>query len=471
MRFWTAILTIAAFLVSGEAALADKRVAFVVGNAAYKNVPALPNPAMDAKTMAQTLRNVGFDVVEGTNLTRDKMTEKLLDFGRKAEGADVAVFYYAGHGIAVNGTNYLLPVDADLKSEADVKLGAAINVDTTLEQTMQDAKVKLVFLDACRDNPFAAKIRSAKATRSVTVDSGLAAMTSGEGTLIAFATGPGQTALDGDKGGNSPFTKALVANITRPGMEIQQAMTKVRAQVNEETNKGQLPWGHTNLIGSVYLNQAAAPAETGPDASASAAPASNQASDMELEFWRSVKDTRKVEELNAYLSNFPNGAFKAIALARIAKLQSGDTDATRNLTPDTSSVDDEADQVSEDKIGLDRGQRRDAQRRLTRLGFDVRVTGKFDEETRGVIKRWQAVRGYPATGYLNKAQHAALIGEQLAARTADEDTSSSPSSDDSSSSHRSRHYSGGGGGGRRYARGGGGGAGAFFGHVMGGMFR
>ena len=123
----------------------------------------LPNPAIDAQTMASTLRNVGFDVVEGINLTRDRMSEKLLDFGRKAEGADVAVFYYAGHGIAVNGTNYLLPVDADLKSEMDVKLGAAINVDNTLEQTMQDAKVKLVFLDACRDNPFAAKIRSAKA--------------------------------------------------------------------------------------------------------------------------------------------------------------------------------------------------------------------------------------------------------------------------------------------------------------------
>src|SRR5262249_5641321 len=298
MRFWIAALSVATLLVSGEAALADKRVAFVVGNGAYRNVPALPNPPMDAKTMAQTLRNVGFEVVEGTNLPRDKMTEKLLDFGRKAEGADVAVFYYAGHGIAVNGTNYLLPVDADLKSEADVKLGAAINVDTTLEQTMQDAKVKLVFLDACRDNPFAAKIRATKATRGVTVDTGLAAMTSGEGTLIAFATGPGQTALDGDKGGNSPFTKALVANITKPGMEIQHAMTKVPARVNEEPNKGHLPWGHTNLIGSVYLNQAATPADGKADAAANAAPANTQASDMELEFWRSVKDTRKVEELN-----------------------------------------------------------------------------------------------------------------------------------------------------------------------------
>src|SRR5262245_10044130 len=288
MRNWIAALSVAALLFSGESALAEKRVAFVVGNAAYKNVPMLPNPAMDAQTMARTLRNVGFDVVEGINLTRDKMAEKLLDFGRKTEGADVAVFYYAGHGIAVNGTNYLLPVDADLKSEMDVKLGAAINVDTTLEQTMQDAKVKLVFLDACRDNPFAAKIRSAKATRSVTVDTGLAAMTSGEGTLIAFATGPGQTALDGDKGANSPFTRPLVANITQPGVEIQQAMTKVLAQVNEETGKGQLPWGHTNLIGSVYLNQASLPADGKAESKTDTAivsPAINQASDMELEFW------------------------------------------------------------------------------------------------------------------------------------------------------------------------------------------
>jgi len=230
-------------------AKADRKVAFVVGNGTYKNVAPLPNPPVDAKAMAAVLRNVGFEVVEGTNLTRDKMTEKLLDFGKKAEGADVALFFYAGHGIAVNGTNYLLPVDADLKSEMDVKLGAAINVDVTLEQTMGDAKVKLVFLDACRDNPFAAKIRSAKVTRSLSVASGLADMKSGEGTLIAFATGPGQTALDGEAGTNSPFTRALLANIATPGVEIQQAMTKVRAQVNEETNKNQLPWGHTDLIG------------------------------------------------------------------------------------------------------------------------------------------------------------------------------------------------------------------------------
>src|ERR1700752_552756 len=260
MRHFTVVLSLICMVFTANAAKADKRVAFVVGNGAYKNVAQLPNPPIDAKAIAGVLRNVGFEVVEGTNLTRDKMTEKLLDFGKKAEGADIAVFFYAGHGIAVNGTNYLLPVDADLRSEMDVKLGAAINVDLTLEQTMGDAKVKLVFLDACRDNPFAAKIRSAKATRSANVGRGLAEMKSGEGTLLAFATGPGQTALDGESGTYSPFPRALLANIAQPGVEIQQAMTKVRAQVNEETSKGQLPWGHTNLIGTVYLNPAAAPA-------------------------------------------------------------------------------------------------------------------------------------------------------------------------------------------------------------------
>src|SRR4030081_3228442 len=291
MRLLILALSVIGILASSNVAKADRRVAFVVGNGAYKNVSPLPNPPIDAKAIAGMLRNVGFEVVEGTNLTRDKMTERLLEFGNKAQGADVAVFFYAGHGIAISGTNYLLPVDADIKSEMDVKLGAAINIDLTLDQTMSDAKVKLVFLDACRDNPFAAKIKSNSATRSVSVGAGLAEMKSGEGTLIAFATGPGQTALDGQEGTNSPFTRALISNITTPGIEIQQAMTKVRAQVNEETNKGQLPWGHTNLIGAVYLNPAAKPAaKTAAATAAAVAVAAAPGSDVELEFWRSSKD-------------------------------------------------------------------------------------------------------------------------------------------------------------------------------------
>jgi uncharacterized membrane protein YgcG len=474
MRYPTLVLSLICMVFTAGAANAEKRVAFVVGNGTYKNVAALPNPPIDAKAMAGALRNIGFDVVEGTNLTRDKMTEKLLDFGKKAQGADVALFFYAGHGIAISGTNYLLPIDADIKSEMDVKLGAAINIDLTLDQTMSDAKVKLVFLDACRDNPFAAKIKSNSATRSVSVQTGLAEMKSGEGTLIAFATGPGQTALDGKEGANSPFTRALLANVTQPGVEIQQAMTKVRAQVNEETNKGQLPWGHTNLIGAVYLNGAPAPAAPGAAAAAPVAIATAPGSDVELEFWRSIKDSNKPEELNAYLSSYPNGQFKSLALARIASLENNPSAAaTRNLTSgvDPATFKDEADQTTEDQIGLDKGQRRDVQRRLTGLGFDTKVNGKFDESTRAVITRWQAARGYPKSGYLNRLQHKALLAEIVAA---------APSASNDEERPRRRSNGGGGGGQRHHSGGGGGGgggggdpagAGRFIGGVVGGMLR
>ena len=480
MRYLTVILSLICMVFTAHSAKADRRVAFVVGNGAYKNVQPLPNPEIDAKSMASVLRNVGFEVVEGTNLTRDKMTERLLEFGKKAQGADVAVFFYAGHGIAISGTNYLLPIDADIKSEMDVKLGSAINIDLTLDQTMSDAKVKLVFLDACRDNPFAAKIKAnAGATRSVSVQTGLAEMKSGEGTLIAFATGPGQTALDGQQGSNSPFTRALMANIASPGVEIQQAMTKVRAQVNEETRKGQLPWGHTNLIGAVYLNPAAAPAATAaaPASSGPAVAAASAApdSDVEVEFWRSVKESNKPEELNAYLSSYPNGQFKPLALARIAALKDGPSTATRNLTSgiDPKTFEAEANQTTDDQIGLDTGQRRDVQRRLNGLGFDTKVTGIFNEPTRSVIKRWQAARGYPSSGFLNKLQHKALLTEIVVTAP----TASSDDSEEKKPARRAQQQqrsSGGGGGGGGQRSGGDPGAafvGGVVGGMMGGMFR
>jgi hypothetical protein len=296
-------------------------------------------------------------------------------------------------------------------------------------------------------------------------------MKSGEGTLIAFATGPGQTALDGQEGNNSPFTRALLANLTQPGIEIQQAMTKVRAQVNEETNKGQLPWGHTNLIGAVYLNGQPAPGAV------AAAAAPSKASDVELEFWRSIKESNKPEELNAYLTNYPNGQFRSLALSRIASLESGakDAAATRNLSTgiDPATFKDEANQTTEDQIGLDKGQRRDVQRRLTGLGFDTKVTGQFDPSTRSVITRWQAARGYPKSGYLNKLQHKALLTEIVAAaptassgdeeRPAKRRASSGGGQAQSQPQPQQRHYNN---PGPDPA-----GAGRFIGGVMGGMLR
>jgi peptidoglycan hydrolase-like protein with peptidoglycan-binding domain len=194
--------------------------------------------------------------------------------------------------------------------------------------------------------------------------------------------------------------------------------------------------------------------------------AASPGTDVELEFWRSIKDSNKPEELNAYLSTYPNGQFRPLALARIAALENGASTQTRNLTTgiDPATFTTEADQTTEDQIGLDKGQRRDVQRRLTGLGFDTKITGKFDEPTRAVITRWQAARGYPKSGYLNKLQHKALLTEIVSA------TTSASSSDDED---RPRRRSGGGGGGRQHSGGGGGpnpGA-AFIGGVVGGMLR
>jgi hypothetical protein len=462
MRLLILALSVLGLLVSVDAAKADRRVAFVVGNGAYKHVTPLPNPPIDATSMAGLLRNAGFDVVEGINLTRDKMTERLLEFGKKTQGADVAVFFYAGHGITVDGINYLLPVDADIKSEIDIKLGNAINVDLTLDQTMNAAKVKLVLLDACRDNPFAAKIKAAAGTRSVSVQTGLAEMKSGEGTLIAFAAGPGQTALDGEAGTNSPFTRALLAHITQPAVEIQQVMTQVRGQVYEETKRAQLPWGYTNLIGAVYLNPVAAPAAAAvagnpPGSTASAA------SEVELEFWRSIKDSNRSGELSAYLTSYPNGQFKSIALARIASLENGPSTTTRNLSKPVDPVmifTEEATQETEDQIGLNKARRKDVQRRLTGLGFDTKANGKFDETTRAVITRWQGARGYPQTGFLNTLQHKALLTEIVPTARAN----SSASGESAEAAPRRRR-----GGGARHQRGVGGPVG-LIGGVVGGLF-
>jgi uncharacterized caspase-like protein len=468
MRYPTIVLSLILTLLTASTALADKRVAFVVGNGAYRNVAPLSSPPIDAKAMAAALRKVGFEVIEGTNLTRDSMTDKLLEFGNKAQGADIAIFYYAGHGIAISGTNYLLPIDADIKSEWEVKLGAAINIDLALDQAMGEAKAKLVFLDACRDNPVAARI---------SVGQGLAEMKSGEDTLIAFAAGPGQTALDGSEGTDSPFTRALIAHITQPGVEIQQAMTEVRAQVSDETGKAQSPWSRTGLTRALYLNPVAAPAPNAvslpPSSMAPALASTSDNSDVELEFWRSVKDSNNPEELNAYLTRYPNGQFRSLALTRLAALENGgskDKNVTRNpTTVDPATFTEEADQISEDQIGFDRGKRREVQRRLIGLGFGTRVTGIFGRQTRSAIKRWQAARGYPASGFLNEPQHMALLSETVATTQ----TGSDGASADDRPPRHIRHS--GGARGRDYRGGDNDDPGAFMGGATdgtkGGMFR
>lgn len=415
-------LTVAA-LAAADDARAERRVALVIGNGAYGKVPALPNPPNDAKAMSALLRSLNFDVVSGIDLTRDGMADTLRKFAMQAQGADVALFFYAGHGLQLDGKNYLLPVDANLTSELDVKLGGPIDLDTMLQQTMAEAKVKLVLLDACRDNPFVGQIARSVKTRTVAVSSGLAEMKSGEGTLLAFATGPGQVALDGD-GGNSPFTRALLDNLAKPGLEIRLALTHVRADVVDRTRKQQTPWENTNLTGFFYMTPDAAPAPAANAPAAAAVPAATN--DVELEFWRSVKDSKNSEELNAYLIRYPNGSFASIARSRIAEIQVAKAEppavTSSRAVASSGAVDqeklrtEESSRATEDALGLDSSKRRIVERRLTALGFaSGAADGKFDEATRRALRNWQGARGYNAGGYLNKVQYEALTAEPVPA--------------------------------------------------------
>jgi uncharacterized caspase-like protein len=395
---------------------AERRVALVVGNGAYQHTSTLPNASSDASAMAALLRNVGFEVTEGVDLKREGMMARLNEFAATVQGADVALLYYSGHGIAVDGRNYLLPVDSDLSSELDVKLGAAIDVAVAVDEVMAPARVKLVFLDACRDNPFANKMRGAARTRSVTILSGLTEMKPNEGTLLAFAAGPGETALDGKPGENSPFTRALLRNIAEPGVEIRHALTKVRAQVSKETNRAQLPWENTNLTGFFYVNQQGAAAATMASIGAPGAPSearSNASNEIELEFWRSVRTSDRAEEYSAYLARFPHGNFVSIARLRLAALQTAGRTTVQSFNPALPT------REAEDQLGLDQVKRSDIQRRLSLLGyFDGAADGNFNDTTRRAIERWQTARRYLTSGYFSKLQYAALLAERYPVQAA-----------------------------------------------------
>jgi tetratricopeptide (TPR) repeat protein len=242
-----------------ESATAGRRVALVLGNSDYKSFDVLANPANDATAIARSLKALGFEVTSGINLDRSDMTRTIAQFLRSATNAKIAVLFYAGHGIQVGGKNYLLPVDTKVESAASLTADIT-DLDTILAGLDDPVRTNIVFLDACRDNPLASQTANASGkTRSVTIPAGLAApsgvgkgATAGAGTLLAFATAPGQVALDGD-GENSPFSAALARHIGTPGLEIQQMLTRVRTEVLAATGKKQLPWSNSALLGEVFL--------------------------------------------------------------------------------------------------------------------------------------------------------------------------------------------------------------------------
>ncbi|MGY4171551.1 caspase family protein [Bradyrhizobium sp. USDA 4529] len=239
-------------------AATGRRLALVIGNGAYAHVKALPNPPNDARAIARSLRDVGFTVSEGLDLDRGTMQKTIHDFLREAARSQIAVVYYAGHGVQVDGRNYLVPVDIEFKSGSRAT-DAMVDMDTIMAGLDDQIRTNILILDACRNNPMAPQLASTGPSRGIEAGSGLAAPASlgsgstlGAGTLIAFATAPGQVALDGE-GANSPFSAALSRHVGTPGLEVQQMLTRVRAEVVAATKGKQVPWSNSSLLGEVYL--------------------------------------------------------------------------------------------------------------------------------------------------------------------------------------------------------------------------
>ncbi len=291
-KFVAAVLGL---LFLAQPAAAEKRVALVVGNAAYQSVPRLENPKNDAVLVADTLRRLGFILTGGgaqVDLDKAKFDSAIQQFGNQLIGADVALFYYAGHGLQVRGANYLVPVTANPTRETDVDF-QMVDVAIVLRQ-MESAgtKLNLVLLDACRNNPFGG--RGLRAS-----DGGLAQMRAPEGTLLSYATQPGSVALDGNDG-HSPYTRALVETMQKPGLDVLQAFNQVGLIVKRSTGSSQQPWVSTSPIdGSFYFSAAAnsqvataAPPTSAPPSMANAAPSKSADPITRSDFIFSDSDSR-----------------------------------------------------------------------------------------------------------------------------------------------------------------------------------
>ena len=321
------VATMAILLVGlTDLASAERRVALVIGNSAYHNTTPLRNPRNDATALAAVLRKLDFEVLEGIDLDDNGFRRVARDFAVKIEDADVALFFYAGHGLQVNNRNYFMPVNAALKREADLDF-EAVPLDLILKQMERGDRTNIVLLDACRNNPLVDKLSRNIRTRSLALGRGLARVETGVGTYVGFSTQPGNVALDGE-GDNSPFAQALLKNIEAPGVDIETLMRQVREEVIVATNGKQLPWGNSSLVGKGFFFNPAAPVvaekrESEPVATATtttAAPTVSDQLNIEIAFWSSIKDSDDPSLLKAYLSEYPKGRFASLALIRLDRL-------------------------------------------------------------------------------------------------------------------------------------------------------
>ena len=415
---------------------AAERVALILGNGAYRHAPPLANAPADASSIAKVLERLGFKVFPGIDLDRAATDSLIHSFARELDDAKVALFFYSGHGLQVAGANYLVPVDAQLEHEADLEF-ETVPLQRIMNQLERTDRTSIVILDACRDNPFLRRV----ASRSAATRGGLAPLQGGVGTLIAYATAPDTVALDG-KGDHSPFTASLLAHIETPGLEIGQLLKKVRADVIGATDRAQVPWDHSSLVGDFYFVAPTAP--QAPVAPLASAAATGPVTNDEQRFWDGAQSLQspesKTRALDAYLATYPEGAFAMLAKLQLDDLRArqaastvvastdpsavppAETAATSRTSQPTALPTAEPETLSpeaaaERDLQLNRAKRRQVQRWLTDLGLEPRGTdGSFGQNTRGAIQAFQRRNGLPATGYLDSASLARL--RDAAAKTA-----------------------------------------------------
>jgi hypothetical protein len=311
-------------------AQAEKRIALVIGNAAYQNTTQLKSTKNDAADVAAVLTRLGFDVVDGSDLDKRAMERTMRAFTQKLAHADVALFYFAGHAVQSAGQNFLMPIDARLRSEGDIDF-EALPLSLVLRQMEREAKTSIVLLDACRDNPLARTLARAMGTRSSLIGQGLAEVRAGVGTLVGFSTQPGNIALEG-VGRNSPYATALLKYMETPGKDVGGVLVAVRNDVLQATAGKQVPWEFTALTDEVYLRAPAAP--LAPTASGPAPPTGalptpmptgelppDYDKEMEIAFWNAVKGAKSPAVLATYLDRFPRGTFAGLARVMIEQLK------------------------------------------------------------------------------------------------------------------------------------------------------
>ncbi|MBR0952705.1 caspase family protein [Bradyrhizobium canariense] len=304
------MLVVLASCLGYSPALADKRVALVIGNSAYKNAPRLANPVNDAGLVGGMFRNAGFDTVEiKLDLNASEMRRSLRDFAARTRDADMAVIYYAGHGIELDGSNYLVPTDAMLETDGDV-LDETVALDRALYAVEPAKQLRLVILDACRDNPFAKTMKRTMASRAI--GGGLAKVEpTSPNTMIAFAAKAGSTASDGDSR-NSPFAVALTDHLPKPGLDLRKAFGFVRDDVLKKTGNKQEPYVYGSLGGSdVPLVPLRPVAAAGPQAN----PQDSVRKDYELALQAGLR-----EAWEAFLQTYPEGFYANLARVQLKKI-------------------------------------------------------------------------------------------------------------------------------------------------------